>query len=186
MSQKKNPKRKSTKSSSAKTRSRSSFKGFAWLVAAAAIGGAYLYFSAGSRTPEASAGLSPAAPVESSPVAATDADVPAFHRDPEDAKPFPELLPPFRYDHPVVQRAYAIAHDIPEVLAQQPCYCYCERVGHGSLLDCFASDHGAGCTVCLQEAILASQMTKSGKTPERIRKSIVEGEWKLVNLEAYR
>jgi hypothetical protein len=30
------------------------------------------------------------------------------------------------------------------VLAQQPCYCYCDGYGHGSLLDCYASYHGAG------------------------------------------
>jgi hypothetical protein len=30
------------------------------------------------------------------------------------------------------------------VLAQQPCYCNCgDSFGHGSLLDCFASDHSA-------------------------------------------
>jgi hypothetical protein len=29
-------------------------------------------------------------------------------------------------------------------------------------------------------------MTKDGETPERIRESIVEGAWELVDLEAYR
>ena len=70
---------------------------------------------------------------------------PPFHKDPEDAKPFPRLVPASYYwSQPLVARAYRIAAAMPEVLAQQPCYCYCDQVGHGSLLDCYASDHGAG------------------------------------------
>jgi hypothetical protein len=46
--------------------------------------------------------------------------------------------------YPAVERAYQIAARIPEVLAEQPCYCWCDKFGHGSLLDCFATDHGAG------------------------------------------
>ena len=135
MSRKKNRKRKSSTSSSAQTRSRSTFGGFGWILASVAIVSAYFYFSGERDTPEKN--------VEP-PTVATDGDVPAFYRDHEAAKPFPALLPSTRYDHPVVSRAYAIAHEIPEVLVQQPCYCYCETVGHRSLLDCWASDHGAG------------------------------------------
>jgi len=70
--------------------------------------------------------------------------VPPFHRSAEEAKPFPVLQDPGRYQIPVVSQAYRIAREIPEVLAQQPCYCNCgDSFGHGSLLDCFASDHGA-------------------------------------------
>jgi hypothetical protein len=46
--------------------------------------------------------------------------------------------------YPPVERAYQVAARIPEVLAEQPCYCWCDKFGHGSLLDCFATDHGAG------------------------------------------
>ncbi len=71
--------------------------------------------------------------------------VPPFHESAEAAKPFPVLRPPERYrDYPAIERAYRVAHRIPGVVAQQPCYCWCNKVGHGSLLDCFASDHGAG------------------------------------------
>ena len=62
------------------------------------------------------------------------------------AKPFPKLLPAeyFR-GYPVLARAYAIANEIPGVIAQQPCYCWCEaNFRHKSLLDCYASEHGAG------------------------------------------
>ncbi|MGH9804907.1 MAG: PCYCGC motif-containing (lipo)protein [Candidatus Acidiferrales bacterium] len=81
---------------------------------------------------------------EAAAPASRDPSVPPYHQTAEAAKPFPELMPVSRYrDYPVLARAYQVAHRRPEVLAQQPCYCYCEKFGHGSLLDCFASDHGA-------------------------------------------
>lgn len=70
---------------------------------------------------------------------------PPYHESAEAAKPFPPLLPAAYFrETPLVARAYQLASEIPEVLAQEPCYCYCDRYGHQSLLDCYASDHGAG------------------------------------------
>ncbi len=40
--------------------------------------------------------------------------------------------------------AYTIAKEIPEILAQVPCFCECEAYGHENLLDCFIDKHGAG------------------------------------------
>jgi hypothetical protein len=40
--------------------------------------------------------------------------------------------------------AYEVAREIPEVLAQMPCFCECEAFGHENLLDCFIDNHGAG------------------------------------------
>jgi len=42
------------------------------------------------------------------------------------------------------RQAYEIAEEIPEVLAQMPCFCECEAYGHENLLDCFIDNHGAG------------------------------------------
>jgi hypothetical protein len=42
------------------------------------------------------------------------------------------------------KRAYQVAREIPEILAQMPCFCGCEAVGHQSLLDCFVDRHGEG------------------------------------------
>ena len=72
--------------------------------------------------------------------------VPAYYQTAEEGRPFPKPVSPGRYDgYPVVQEAYRIAAEIPEVLAQQPCYCYCDRsAGHKSLASCWANDHGAG------------------------------------------
>ncbi len=42
------------------------------------------------------------------------------------------------------RRGYEVAREIPEVLAQIPCFCGCEAVGHKNLLDCFVDDHAVG------------------------------------------
>jgi hypothetical protein len=38
--------------------------------------------------------------------------------------------------------AYQVAKEIPEILAQIPCFCECEPFGHENLLDCFIDTHG--------------------------------------------
>jgi hypothetical protein len=76
---------------------------------------------------------------------ATESRIPPYYETAEVAKPFPSLVPAAYFRrYPLVERAYQVAAEIPEVIAQQPCYCYCDRHGHHSLLDCYASDHGAG------------------------------------------
>ena len=42
------------------------------------------------------------------------------------------------------RQGYQIAKEIPEILAQLPCFCGCEAVGHENLLDCFIDEHGVG------------------------------------------
>ncbi len=42
------------------------------------------------------------------------------------------------------KEAYQVAREIPEILAQMPCFCECETYGHENLLDCFIDNHGAG------------------------------------------
>jgi hypothetical protein len=70
--------------------------------------------------------------------------VPPFRPSAEAARPLPKILPAEQFSIPVVAQAYRAARRIPEVLAQQPCYCWCDKYGHGSLVDCFATEHGAG------------------------------------------
>ncbi len=79
-----------------------------------------------------------------SPLGSTETRIPPFHPSAAAAQPLPRTLPSTEFAIPIVARAYEIAARIPKVLAQQPCYCWCDRYGHRSLLDCFASDHGAG------------------------------------------
>jgi hypothetical protein len=45
--------------------------------------------------------------------------------------------------YPYQTHAYDLAAKIPVVLHQQPCYCYCDRMGHNSLHSCFENTHGA-------------------------------------------
>jgi hypothetical protein len=110
--------------------------------------------------------------------------IPPYHKSAEDAKPLPRLLPASTFsDRPLVARAYEIASEIPFVLAQQPCYCHCDKAfGHGSLLDCFVSSHTAGCGICMGETFFAFRMTKQGKTPAEIRDAIIRGDWKNADI----
>ncbi|MFQ5804355.1 MAG: hypothetical protein ACE5JQ_15810 [Candidatus Methylomirabilales bacterium] len=99
------------------------------------------------ESPPAQSTASPLSAHRSSPrpPSRSDRPVPPYHESAEAAKPFPRLVPAAYFrNYPLVARAYEIASEIPAVIAQQPCYCYCDKFGHRSLLDCYASDHGAG------------------------------------------
>jgi len=84
---------------------------------------------------------------------------------------------------PFQTHAYDLAAKIPTVLHQQPCYCYCDRMGHNSLHTCFESTHGAQCATCLKEVYYSYQQHKKGKTATQIRQGIIKGEWKQVDLQ---
>ena len=127
---------------------------------------------------------SPASSVGVSSAAVQVPHVPPYYKSVKAAEPLPPVLPASRFaGRPVVVRAYEIAAKIPKVLAQEPCYCGCDRhFGHHSLLDCYASDHTAGCAVCVQEAFLAYELHKQGKTPAQIRAAIMRGDWRGVDI----
>jgi Protein of unknown function with PCYCGC motif len=73
------------------------------------------------------------------------AAVPPYFASAEAAKPFPPLMPAsFFRSSPVIARAYRTASRYPGLVAQQPCYCHCDRIGHRSLLDCYSVEHAAG------------------------------------------
>jgi hypothetical protein len=111
--------------------------------------------------------------------------VPAFHAQPPQGE-LPATMNPDLFDIPVVQNAYIVAARIKKTLYQQPCYCHCDRSqGHGSLLDCFASKHGAGCGTCISEDFYAYEQTRKGKTAAQIRAGIIRGEWEQVDLTKY-
>ena len=70
--------------------------------------------------------------------------------------------------------AYQAAKEIPATLAQLPCYCHCDRGhGHKSLHSCFESEHGEGCGICINEALLAQSLQKRGVSVAEIRKQII-------------
>src|SRR5581483_266920 len=105
------------------------------------------------------------------------AEVPVYYNRAEDAMPFPATLEPASFKGADVREAYQTAKEIPEVLAQQPCYCYCQRKGHRSLLDCFKTDHAASCNICVKEGLLSGQMHRQRKTTQEIRTAIIHGPW---------
>jgi hypothetical protein len=121
-------------------------------------------------------------------IAAGQSGVPAYNPGPpaKGAK-LPPILKPEQLwgngmDQPVQKKAYLLASRIPNVIHQQPCYCYCDRIGHNSLHSCYESTHAAGCGACLQELYYSYTETKKGKTPRQIRAGIIQGEWKSVDL----
>jgi hypothetical protein len=87
-------------------------------------------------------------------------------------------------EHPYQTHAYDLAAKIPIVLHQQPCYCYCDRVGHNSLHSCFEGTHGARCSTCLRELYYSYQQHKKGKTAAQIRAGIIRGDWKSIDLQS--
>lgn len=99
--------------------------------------------------------------------------IPHYFEDPDAAGVLPLILDPGTV--PVyAQLAYEAAQENPRLLAQLPCFCYCDRFGHKSLHDCYSTRHAIDCDVCQREAIEAAQMVKDGMSVEDIRKAIIE------------
>ncbi len=114
-----------------------------------------------------------------------DEPVPAYHALPPQGA-LPGMMDPGLFTDPVVQNAYAVAAKIKKTLYQQPCYCHCDRSqGHKSLLDCFASEHGAGCGTCIYEDFYTFEQLGKGKTAAQIRAAIIKGEWKSIDATKY-
>ena len=112
---------------------------------------------------------------------ADEPPVPAHYQSEREAQPLPKTLSAKLFSDPKMARIYEIAQRIPAILAQQPCYCYCDRGhGHRSLLDCQRDDHSAGCAVCRKEVLLADRMSRMGLNAKEIRGAIVRGDWKMV------
>lgn len=85
-----------------------------------------------------------------------------------------EMMPASSFaGYPRVEGVYREAAMIPEVLDGIYCYCECEQhSGHYSLLDCYKSEHAAGCDVCLSEAQLAYTMSTQGQSLNQIRAAV--------------
>src|SRR6266568_6195161 len=108
--------------------------------------------------------------------AQSDEPVPAYHTQPPAGAP-PDTMDPAQFENPVVKNAYALAAKVKKVLYQEPCYCHCDRAhGHGSLLDCFTSNHGSMCNICMGEALYSYEQRRKGKMPAKIGAGIKDGE----------
>ena len=117
------------------------------------------------------------------------ARIPAYHpTPPRKGEKLPPLLPKEallgpQYQYAFQGHAYALAAKISSTIYQEPCYCYCDRMGHKSLRSCYEGTHAAECGACLKELYYTYLMHKKGETAKQIRKGIVAGEWKQVNLQ---
>jgi hypothetical protein len=83
------------------------------------------------------------------------------------------MSPSYFANDPKAQAAYQTAKDIPEVLAELPCFCGCmQNFGHESNLFCFRDEHGSGCSMCEDIALDARDMHKKGFSIDRIKEAI--------------
>lgn len=107
------------------------------------------------------------------PATQSQARVPAYESA-KSASDLPPTLQPEQFYGPT-RDAYRVVKEIPETIAQLPCYCYCDSsIGHKSLHSCFQDTHASQCTVCVNEALIAYNLQKSGMTPAKIREQIVK------------
>ncbi len=100
--------------------------------------------------------------------------VPRFAANAADLKNLPPVLPASQFTG-MTRMAYAAVKEIPQTIAQLPCYCHCdEGFGHKSLQTCFVDDHASHCAVCVEEALLAYKLQKEEKlNPAQIRERII-------------
>jgi hypothetical protein len=100
--------------------------------------------------------------------------VPRYAKSGADLKNLPPVLPASQFTG-MTRAAYAAVKEIPQTIAQLPCYCHCdEGFGHKSLQTCFVDDHAAHCAVCVEEALLAYKLQKEERlSPAQIRERII-------------
>jgi hypothetical protein len=99
--------------------------------------------------------------------------VPAYSAVEPEAKALPATLSADQF-FGSAREGYQKAKEIPQILAQLPCYCDCDlHMGHKSLHSCFETDHAAHCSVCLNEALEAYTLKKEGLSSAKIRERII-------------
>ncbi len=99
--------------------------------------------------------------------------IPAFVSAAE-AKQLPPTLAPAQFTGKT-RAAYQAVQEMPQTIAQLPCYCHCDvGFGHKSLHSCFQDGHAAQCAVCVEEALTAYRLQKDEKLkPAQIRERII-------------
>ena len=92
-------------------------------------------------------------------------------------------LPEWASSTPRAAQAYRAALASAPLLAELPCYCGCmesSTLAHASLRDCFLTaegslnPHGAGCGICVNEALSATTWQASGLSVAEIHGLIDE------------
>jgi hypothetical protein len=143
------------------------------LVAVAAAAAALMLRQ--GQTPTRTVSSTPAAShSHTTPHAPTEvARVPAHYETTPAASELSPTLPPEKFKG-LTREAYRAVGEMPQTIAQLPCYCHCdEGFGHKSLQSCFVDDHAAHCDICVKEALAAYRLQKQGLTAPQIRERIV-------------
>lgn len=86
----------------------------------------------------------------------------------------PRTLPPESFTVLKTRKSYRAAAAIPEALIQLPCFCWCDRIDHKSLLDCFVDEHAEYCGICQDSALWAHKRLKDQASIATIRQEIVD------------
>jgi hypothetical protein len=85
----------------------------------------------------------------------------------------PETLDPALFTGKIAE-GYRIARERPALLERLPCYCGCYlSSGHQNNLDCFRDRHGETCDMCLEIALEAEKLARTGYSAADI-KAIVD------------
>lgn len=102
------------------------------------------------------------------------AHIPAHYESARDVPKLEPTLAPAQF-FGQARLAYQAAKEIPQTLAQLPCYCHCDvGFGHKSLHSCFVDDHAAHCAICVEEALTAARLQREERlTPAQIRERII-------------
>lgn len=87
-----------------------------------------------------------------------------------------ETLPSGQFKTPRIMTAYKIAGEIPQILKELPCFCFCygKNYRHESLLDCFKTYHGTKCDICIDETLVAQKLKSKGLKQKEILKEIIK------------
>ena len=133
-----------------------------------------------SEAPTERAASTPAAPEPAPPPHthehehAATARVPAHYESARDVRQLAPTLAPAQF-FGKTRAAYQAVREMPQTIAQLPCYCYCDtNFGHKSLHSCFVDEHASQCAVCVEEALTAYRLQKEEKlTPAEIRERII-------------
>lgn len=108
-----------------------------------------------------------------SPASSDAKAIPAHHETEPPRNSLPPTLAPEKFSGKT-RDAYRAVSQVPQLIAQLPCYCYCDRgFGHKSLHSCYVDDHAAHCAVCVDEVLKAHELQKRGLSAQQIREQII-------------
>lgn len=110
--------------------------------------------------------------LSSIPAEATPPVSPAAGKHVVGAEAAAKVLAADKFTYPM-KLGYDAAQKHPDVINHLFCYCGCDLTdAHSTLMDCYTSNHGAYCEICLEEAIQAREMRDKHASLSSIQKGI--------------